>query len=168
MRIIKLALLSVIFFLMLITITSFFFPSHIRISRNIRIKGTRELVMTQISNPEKWKNWYPGADSLELFFDNGEVKGILLDSLHALAIKSKNDSIVTVANSGINSKQITMTWIIIPEKEPGNVTVQWYIDFHLQWYPWGKFKSLLFEKSYGSQMNMGLNKLKRIIETDQY
>jgi hypothetical protein len=41
------------------------------------------------------------------------------------------------------------------------------MDFHLRWYPWEKFGSLLLEKSYGTKMEMGLMSLKKLAETDR-
>jgi hypothetical protein len=38
------------------------------------------------------------------------------------------------------------------------------MDFHLRWYPWEKFASLLLEKSYGPRMEQGLATLKRLVE----
>jgi hypothetical protein len=47
----------------------------------------------------------------------------------------------------------------------GNVTVvQWYFDFHLHWYPWEKFSSLLLESQVGAPMERSLDKLKKLAE----
>lgn len=48
-----------------------------------------------------------------------------------------------------------------------STTIQWYMDFHLHWYPWEKFGSLLFERSYGPKMELGLSNLKKIVEADR-
>ncbi|RYY90244.1 MAG: hypothetical protein EOO15_03290 [Chitinophagaceae bacterium] len=41
-----------------------------------------------------------------------------------------------------------------------SLTLQWYIDFKLKWYPWEKFSSLFFENSYGNMMQTGLERMK--------
>jgi hypothetical protein len=41
------------------------------------------------------------------------------------------------------------------------------MDFRLRWYPWEKFSSLLFEKSYGLTMEKGLNNIKKLSEADR-
>ena len=55
-------------------------------------------------------------------------------------------------------------WKFISHAGSDSATLQWYIDFNLRWYPWEKFASLLFEKSYGAQMEQGLSNLKKIVE----
>ena len=55
-------------------------------------------------------------------------------------------------------------WNVMKNGTPYGYTVQWYMDFHLRWYPWEKFSSLLFEKRYGPLMEKGLTGLKAMLE----
>ena len=148
MRILKLGLISIIFLSFLITGISLFFPSRVRISKAIEISGTKEKVMQQIANTDNWRNWYPGIDSIK-----------------DIAITEKNDSSVRASISGPNSKKIELGWNIYSFSTNQPVTLQWYMDFHLRWYPWEKFSSLLLERSFGPRMEKGLTDLKRIIES---
>jgi len=143
---------------------SLFFPSHIRISRAIDINSNKESVIAQINNAAKWKNWYPGADSMNLLNVNGEVKGIKTDSLQGVLIKEINDSAVIATHVGINSGKSETGWKIFTSGLPNTVTVQWYMDFHLKWYPWEKFSSMLLENRYGPMLEQGLAKLKAVVE----
>jgi Polyketide cyclase / dehydrase and lipid transport len=165
-RFIKLAFISFIILFIIVTAISLMIPSHVRISKAIRINAPKEKVMEQLSDPVKWKNWYPGTDSLDFLYINGEIKGFIANrqSMQGLMITGKNDSAVTAASVGATSKKISMGWNILRENNPGAVTVQWYMDFKLRWYPWEKFASLLFEKQYGIQMEQGLSKLKTMLE----
>ncbi|TMI89684.1 MAG: hypothetical protein E6H06_17930, partial [Bacteroidetes bacterium] len=81
MRFLKLVIISIIFFLLLVTIISLFIPSHVRISRAVQINTSQQSVMRQISDPVNWKNWYPSADSANFFYENGFVKGLILDQV---------------------------------------------------------------------------------------
>jgi len=45
--------------------------------------------------------------------------------------------------------------------------VQWYFDFHLDWYPWQKFQSIIYDKQLGIPMENSLQQLKQIVETSQ-
>jgi hypothetical protein len=164
MRIIKLAIISIIVFSLLITGISLFFPSHIRISKAIDITTNKDSLMRQIGDATNWKNWYPGADSLPFFFVEGKIKGIETDSLHGLVITAVNDSAVLAMNVGPGSKKGESGWNIFPGHVPNRFTVQWYMDFHLRWYPWEKFSSLLLEKRYGLMMETGLGRLKAWLE----
>jgi hypothetical protein len=42
--------------------------------------------------------------------------------------------------------------------------VQWYFDFHLRWYPWEKFSSIVFDKQLGPPMEKSLDNLKKLLE----
>ena len=168
MRFIKLAIISIIILFLLVTAISVFIPSKIRISKAVDINSSKENVMTQIANPTQWKYWFPGADSLELYVE-GEAKGIVVDSqLHrSIIIREKNDSSVIALYGGPGAREIVNGWRIIGGNEGGVVTVQWWMDFKLRWYPWEKFSSLFFENIYGAQMEKGLENLKRLAEANR-
>ena len=72
MKIIKLAILSVIFLFAVVLIISLFIPSHIRISRAVNLKPTADSVLTKINDINSWKEWYPGFDTMII-----EVGGFL-------------------------------------------------------------------------------------------
>ncbi len=164
MRIIKLGIISIIFFSFLITGFSLFFPSNIRISKAIDINASKDSVLLQISNVNNWKNWFPGADSAELIIENGKVKGISTINKQQLIINEITDSTVLAVTKTTGLKDGESGWIFISTSVPNTITVQWYMDFHLHWYPWEKFSSLLLEKRYGPMMEIGLSHLKKLIE----
>lgn len=163
MRIARLIIISVLVLFLIITIISLFIPSHVRISKAVQINSSKESVMSQISDPEKWKNWYPGAESSNFFYENDSVKGLILDSnkRRFIVITGKKDDEVTAIYQ-LPNKQIPTGWQVAAAEN--SVTVQWYIDFHLRWYPWEKFTSFLFEKVYNPQLQQGLNNLKIFLE----
>lgn len=160
MRLIKLALLSFVFFFLLITGISLFFPSHIRISKAIDIAHSADSVQKEISDPARWKNWYPGADTLSLFEEQGQVKGIRMPGNQVLLVRTVTDSSITAGHGPSGSDRASMGWNLMPAGKNG-VTVQWYMDFRLRWYPWEKFSGLLLEKRYGPLMEQGLARLKK-------
>lgn len=169
MRIIKLIIVSVFFLFLVITIISLFIPSHILISRNVQIDNNKEAVIKELSDPVKWKEWYPGADSARLFYDSGVVKGIILSEKPErllLLDAIKDDEIATVYKESSLGKEINSVWKIYPDTVSDHVVLQWYMDFHLGWYPWKKFASLLYDKSYGAQMGQGLIRLKKRLEAE--
>jgi Polyketide cyclase / dehydrase and lipid transport len=164
MGVIKLGFISLIVFFLIITGISLFIPSHIRISKATDINASKDSVVNQLNNPTNWKKWYPGADTAEFFMAEGKIQGILTGDLKGLIITNSTDSSVTTANAGTNSKKGESGWNIYDGRTPNTVTVQWYMDFHLHWYPWEKFSSLLLEKRYGAMMEQGLDKLKKLLE----
>ncbi|MDZ4794615.1 MAG: SRPBCC family protein [Bacteroidota bacterium] len=164
MGVIKLGFISLIVFALLITGFSLFIPSHIRISKATDINASQDSVLQQLNNPSHWKQWYPGADTLDLYTENGQLKGISTGNGQSLKIISVNDSTITTAMVGPGAKKGSSGWNIYQGRTPNTVTVQWYMDIHLRWYPWEKFSSLLLEKRYGPMMEQGLEKLKDLLE----
>lgn len=163
MGIIKLGLISLFVFALIITGFSLFIPSHIRISKAIDINVSRDSVMSQVSDANNWKKWYPGADSMELLLVDGKVKGIYSKTDQRILVTAVNDSTVLAVNSGANSKGGEIGWNFFPNTN-SSTTIQWYMDFHLKWYPWEKFSSLMLEKRYGPIMEKGLANLKTLLE----
>lgn len=166
MRLLKLALISVIFLFLVVTAISLFIPSHVRISRAVAIGRPLPIVKEQIAKPQNWKNWYPGADSAKFFYDAGTVRGIVVNEKKRqdLIIKTLMPDEVIAEYITPSNRPITVGWKMIPAANDSSITLQWYMDFHLRWYPWEKFSSLLYEKMYGSQMEKGLAELKGFVE----
>jgi len=166
MRIVRLIVISIVFLLLIVTIISLFIPSHIRISKAVQINSSRRLVSEQINDPVKWKNWYPGADSARFFYEAGIIKGLILNETKRqyIIITEKKDGEVIAAYTMPNRKIVT-GWQVLPI-DSNSVTVQWYMDFHLHWYPWEKFSSFMFERIYGPQLEKGLNSLKALLENN--
>ena len=146
MKYIKLALISLIFFALLLTGISLLFPSHVRISKAVDINASKEQVLMQLKDTTNWKNWYPGADSLlpsvDLTFSD-------------LLVKFQQIREGKKAEEG---------WNIIQTERPNITTVQWYMDIRLNWYPWEKFSSIMLENRYGPFMEKGLAGLKVYLE----
>ncbi len=164
MGVIKLGFISLIVFALLITGISLFIPSHIRISKAVDINAGKDSVLQQINDAANWKNWFPGGDTATSYIEDGKITGISIGGKQALVITEANDSSVLAKNVGPGSKRGTSGWNIYEGRTTNTVTVQWYMDFHLRWFPWEKFSSLLLEKRYGPMMEQGLDKLKNLLD----
>ena len=106
----------------------------------------------------------PGADSAILISKNGNSEGIQTNSGQQLVITNRTDSTVLAEIKNPGFKKGICGWNFIAAAGPNTITVQWYMDFHLRWYPWEKFSSLLLEKRYGPMMEQGLARLKNYFE----
>ncbi|TMI75597.1 MAG: SRPBCC family protein [Bacteroidetes bacterium] len=169
MRLIRFALLSIIILFLVVTAISLFIPSHIQISRIVSIKAEKDPVIGYIKDPAKWKEWYPGLDTTKLYYENGIAKGVILnnrDSAHPvyLHITKQTDGEVVAEMVPRRMRPVTNGWKLVSYPTNDSLALQWYMDFHLRWYPWEKFSSLLFEGSNGPRMQQGLNNLKNLVE----
>jgi hypothetical protein len=164
-RVIKLGLISLVVFSLLITGISLFFPSHVRISKAIDIETNKDSLLDQLKDLSLWKNWYPGADTMQLLLVDGVQEGLQVDAEQGLIrLTGINDSVITAITTGPRVREVKSGWNIFEGSRPNMITIQWYMDFHLRWYPWEKFSSLLLEKRYGPAMEKGLDKLKAYLE----
>ena len=161
MKLLRFVFICFVFFALLITVFSLLIPAHIRISRATDIRASQDSVLMRIQNPAQWKNWYPGADSASLIYENGKITGIATGSNKGLQLECISDSLIIAANA---DKKMSMGWQIFPAAAPNTTTIQWYMNFKLRWYPWEKFSSLLLEKRYGPLMEKGLSNLKKLVE----
>lgn len=169
MKYIRLLFFSFLFLFLLVTGISFFIPSRVRISKAINVKASTEAIWQQVGDMNKWKGWNP-------FFEKVPAEKMAnIDTVHGVTIngttiqwrqKNRDEYIAAMERAGKNP--VLNGWKCITHGPASDsTTVQWYMDFHLSWYPWEKFSSLLFEKSYGFKMETGLSNLKRILETDR-
>lgn len=153
MRLIKLAFISIIIIFLIATGFSLMIPSHIRISKAINMYTSKDSVFALIRNQKEWKQWHPA------FIQNDSTPKF--DSIHILSRQQTATELIMQLQQG--KKDVVINgWKIYEHKGVDSVTLQWYMDFHLKWYPWKKFGSLFYENTYGVMMQEGLENLKNI------
>lgn len=155
MRLIKLGLLSLFFLFLAVTAISLFIPSHIRISKAINIHSDAGTVLSLVRHRESWKLWHPaymGGDSARKF---PRVEATTL---------SDNDSEVVLELRQEGRRPVVSGWKTYAHEGVDSLTLQWYMDFHLKWYPWQKLGSLFYENAYGVMMQQGLENIRKAAE----
>jgi len=166
MKLIKLVLISAVVLFVLITALSLLLPSHVRISRAININSSSEMIRPYISDLREWKKWNRFviiADSMK------EVEVLLSDrvqtkKLQVSLIRNDADSVESIWRQP-GGKTSVGGFALLPGEH--YTVVQWYFDFQLDWYPWQKFQSIIYDKQLGIPMENSLQQLKQIIETSQ-
>lgn len=159
MRLIKLALISVVVLFLVIWGLSLLIPSEVRISRAINIAAPPDSVLHRLTNLEQWPSWN------ELLLHQTRVS--------ATPTSYQSDQL-TIRLISRDSGRLQTTWQQQQGRElasgitwqtEGDVTVvQWYFDFKLNWYPWEKFGSIVFDKQLGPPMEKSLGNLKKLME----
>ena len=155
MRIIKLALISFAFFFFLLTAISLLVPSHVRISKAINIGTNKATIFSQIKDTAQWKVWHPG------FQQNNQQATA---QRPVVTTTEQNDSLIIMNLNSDNRKTMVNGFQLYNYASTDSLTLQWYMDFHLKWYPWQKFGSLFYEDTYGKMMEQGLSNLKQLSE----
>lgn len=166
MKYVRLAIISFVLLFTVVWAVSFFIPSNVRISRATEIQAPVDSLRSYLASPAGWRKWYPNLDSANDYIENGVVKGVssIKGGASRLVLVSADAKEIKTMYLVEGRNPVLSGWAMYPAEGRG-VTVQWYMDFKLKWYPWEKFASLVFEKSYGTMMEEGLSRLKRLAET---
>jgi hypothetical protein len=154
-RLIKLALISIIFLFIVVTAISLLIPSHIRISKAINIYSQKDSVFALIDDTTKWKEWHPA------FIPNDSTPKF--PTVHIVQ-KDQSDSEIVMHLQQKGKPEVINGWKIYQTNPFDSLTLQWYMDFHLKWYPWKKFASLFYENTYGVMMQQGLENIKERVQ----
>jgi hypothetical protein len=166
MRSVSFFLASLLILFLLLTCIGLFFPARVTISRAVDISASRASVYPFLSDPARWKQWFPGAANWPLQLDAGRPVGIHTPNGNALLIKPQQDSTVLVQGLQAASIDGDMGFTLIGAQADRHVTVQWYMNFYFDWYPWERFSSLLLENKFGAIMEQGLQQLAQQVQSD--
>ena len=156
MRLLKLALISAIVLFLLATAITAFIPSRVRISRAINLKARPKAVLDTIANFDTWSQWNP----LFMAQDSGRTEAGKI----SLRESQRTDSSFVTSLAQGSKPSVGAGWQVYTYPSADSLTLQWYMDFKLKWYPWQKFSSLFYESTYGVMMEQGLANFKQYIE----
>jgi hypothetical protein len=161
MRLIKLALISVVVLSLLILGMSLLIPSHVRISRAINITAPKDSLVQQLSDLRNWKQWNQLISSPDITNQQYAATHISSDQVQVELLSARADTIQTQWRQQ-GGKEIASGFTL--HAQENTAVVQWYFDFKLKWYPWEKFGSIIFDKQLGPPMEYSLATLKKLLE----
>lgn len=149
-----------------------FIPSEVRISRATNVLATTEEIWKEVDDMRGWNEWNPffsdvAKDSI-LYPDSANGKATAME-VSGTIVKwkaVKPDERIATMQKG-KQEPLINGWKVITHSGTDSTTLQWYMDFHLHWYPWEKFASLMFERSYGIRIEQGLNNLKKTVQASR-
>lgn len=157
MQLIKLAFLSFVILFLIITAMSLLIPGHVRISRAINLKTEEDSVRLWVRDTAQWQRWHPA-------FRDANTTHKLSENRTTITPVTENDTLVQVRWQQQGRRPVLNSWQIHRYAFTDSVTLQWYMDFHLQWYPWQKFSSLFYEGTYGKMMESGLENIRKMTD----
>ena len=156
MRFIKLGLISIVVLFGIITGISALLPSHVRISRAIDIEAPGSKVYPELADMKAWDRW----NEYIRFYHNKQWEGdTLRTSEITVVIDKKSDSLVEASWLQPSGNHFGSGYRTI-YRDSLHCSLQWYFDFHLHWYPWEKFQSIVYDDQLGPVMEKSLQNLK--------
>jgi hypothetical protein len=166
MRSIIFFLASIFLLFLLITCMGLFFPARVTVSRAIDVRASRATVYRLLSDPAQWKQWFPDAQRWTLITKEDQAVGINTPNGNSLMIDPQTDSTIVVKGLQAASIDGDMGFRLIGRSSTDVTTVQWYMNFMFDWYPWERFSSLLLEKKFGAVMEHGLRQLQAYAQSE--
>jgi len=161
MRVIKLALISILALFMVLSFFSLMMPSTVLVSRAVDINAPADSIKFYVGDLNQWVFWVKGMNSKEVTIKSSKEADL---GTQVLTIKAITDTtVVSIWESKKSSSQeSTIRFIQAPER---NLTiVQWQFVQKLHWYPWEKFGSFMNDKILGPMMEENLQNLKELSE----
>lgn len=162
MRLVKLGLISLLGLFLVIFLLSLLIPSEMRVSRAITINAPVDTVLNYLKDMREWPRW-------NALLNNEDLTAVQLDrdlfssaEMKIRVIATGTTGLVQTEWERTNQAPIQSG---IHATSTGNATiVQWFFDFRVNWYPWEKFGSIVFDKELGPPMEISLDQLKKIAE----
>jgi len=162
MRFIKLAVISVVALFTVMLLISLLLPSHVRISRAIDINADAHAIYPLISDVSQWQQW---NEYIRAYSNKVVTSDMVKSDQTNIFIISRADSLVTAEWQQPSGNKFGSGFALVSNAGGGgHSTVQWYFDFHLHWYPWEKFQSIVYDEQLGPPMEKSLKALKKTAE----
>ncbi|MDB5232089.1 MAG: hypothetical protein JWN76_2894 [Chitinophagaceae bacterium] len=161
MRLIKLAVISIIIFGGILLIISSLIPSRVYVSRTITISKPAGTIKPYVFNFAGWTQWLATDTGVAITGNDTQVE-IGNNTVQFVGITDTSFTTSWINASGNN--QVAVFYLL---KEPGqnNTMVEWVFEQKVKWYPWEKFASIFNDKMMGETMKRSLENLKRVAET---
>ena len=161
MRFVKLAIISAVVLFTIIYLFSLMIPSQVRISRAVNISVPKDSLLPAITDLRQWHLWNELVNSPD--HTNTQFNEHLISS-DKLKVTKRPQTGDTLYTDWQQEKARTLysgfTWT----EANGQLVLQWYFDIKLNWYPWEKFSSIVFDKQLGPPMEKSLGNLKKLLE----
>jgi hypothetical protein len=161
MRIFKLVFISAVVLFVVILLISLLLPSHVRISRAMDIGVPAEKVTPLLTDIKQWETW---NEYIRAYHNRIAEPEMLKADEIAIFITGTKNQLVTADWQPPSGNKFGSGFAIVENASRHTCTVQWYFDFHIKWYPWQKFQSIVYDQQLGPVMEKSLANLKRIAE----
>jgi hypothetical protein len=164
----KLGIISLVFFSLLLTAISLLLPSSINISRAINIDAPVLSVYNNINDMRNWNKWYADYDSSTASFSLNTIgSGAYFTNKNTtIVIESASPTQIKTNWKSGNSDNLPSQFNFIQQGESSQFTLQWQFVQKVRWYPWEKFASIISGKTIGPFMEKSLENLKELAETE--
>ncbi len=161
MKLIRLALFSVLTLFVIASVIGILLPSNALVSRAVNITATKDSIFPYIKDIEQWKQWMDGIQQASVNIHSANSADLAGTTV---TITSISDSTVVSSWKTKTGKLQTSTVRLIGDSSQKITVVQWQFEQKLKWYPWERLGSMLNDKILGTMMEKNLNNLRLLVE----
>jgi len=163
MRLIKLVLISAVVLFGVITAIASLLPSHVRISRAVDIDAAPGKAYAHVADIKAWEGW---NEFVKAYHNPRWQEDKLVTDEITITLQQKSDTLITAGWQQPSGEAYGSGYQVVRYSHDSlRCTVQWYFDFHVRWYPWEKFQSIVYDQQLGPVMEKSLQNLKRQVES---
>ncbi|MES2004971.1 MAG: SRPBCC family protein [Bacteroidota bacterium] len=161
MKLIRLAVFSVLSLFVIASLIGILLPAHVLVSRAVDISAPKDSVVGYLKDIEQWKSWMDGMQQASV-----QIQSAKQANLAGTEVTITNISDSTVISSWVsrNGGVQTSTVRMINDTIHKQTIVQWQFEQQLKWYPWERLGSMMNDKILGTMMEKNLNNLKSLVE----
>lgn len=167
MRFLKLALISLIILFLLTTAIGLLFPPTAKVTRVADIAAPYDTVYRYLNDVKYWKLWMYGADANTIAFLSARTAGTgtvaKIGTGEVTITRCTPDSIYMIWKSQKGNVQ-TSAFVMYNNTARNYVTVQWFFEQKINWYPWERLGAMANDKILGPVMEQSFDKLKKVLE----
>jgi len=161
MKLIRLALFSVLTLFVIASVIGILLPSNALVSRAVNITAPKDSIFPYIKDIEQWKQWMDGIQQASVNIHSASSADL---AGTAVTITAISDSTVVSSWKTKTGKLQTSTVRLIGDSSQKITVVQWQFEQKLKWYPGERLGSMLNDKILGTMMEKNLNNLRSLVE----
>jgi hypothetical protein len=151
-----------------IFLMSLLLPSKVTITKSVLINASIEKVQNQLIHFDQWKNWYPAFrnENVTIVKNSSNPNSVSLTNNRGKSV----ELIITQSNPyainvDVHSSSRRMGYeFILTSKTNNKIQLTWDINAQLGWYPWNRIWGIFLDKVSGSQYELALEDLKKVVE----
>jgi hypothetical protein len=167
MRFLKLAIISLVILFLLTTAIGLLFPPTAKVTRVADIAAPYDTVYHYLNDVKYWKLWMYGADSNIITLLSARTAGTgtvaKIGTGEVTITRTTRDSIYMIWKSEKGNVQNSV-FVMQKNAVRNDITVQWFFEQKVNWYPWERFGALANDKILGPVIDQSFDKLKKVLE----
>ena len=168
MRVIKLAIISIVVLFGLISVVGMFFSPYVNVVRQVEINAPGDSVYNKIADLVQWQSWMiDSTRNVQVLSAQTKGKGAKMKiGTNEVTITGTSDSSVSSVWKSERGVIRNSEIILLPDNNPNFTKVQWSFQQTLKWYPWERIGAVMSEKILGPALDSSLANLKRTMEKE--